>query len=222
MNLKTVSEFIQVLSFLKIAQLSVLILIILAAWFTWTYRSNLYSSARFTAISNVNEPVIIETSPKSKHYIENILARSKDTIAGIHIINVNFTNNTRSTSYFGITDENLKKAVEYYNSRMVSQTPLFNENPTNNKRIVELINGNFICTPFEETLAVIIYRRATGHVKTMCSVSIPPYYGQFSGYLVIYLKYSPTGSDLEFIKQLSKELALMIYDHDVLKNAKDK
>ena len=219
MNLKPVTELIQSLSFSKIAQLVVLILILLLAWFSWSYRTSIYSSARITAISDTNDPIFIETSLRSQHYIENILSRSRDNIAGIQILSVNFTQNSRTTSYFGFNDEILKKAVEYYVSRKVSSTPLFNSDPINNKRIVDLINGNFTCTPFNDTFAAIAYSQARGHVATICSVSIPPYYGHFSGYMNIYLRKAPSVSDTEFIKQLSRELSLMVYENDIIKTS---
>lgn len=217
MSLKPIVELLQTLSFSKIAQVFVLTLILVLAWFSWSYRTTLYSNARVTAISDVNEPIIIETSLKSQKYIENILARSKDTIAGIQILNVNFTQNSRTTSYFGITDEKLKNAVDYYLARKVSSTPLFNSDVENNKRVVELINGNFICYNFNDTFAAIAYSGARGHISVICSTSIPPYYGQFSGYLNIYLKKPVSVAEVEFMKQLSKEISLMIYENDIIK-----
>ncbi len=57
-------------------------------------------------------------------------------------------------------------------------------------------------------------------VATVCSISIPPFYGRFSGYLNIYLTKKPSPDELTLIRQVARDLSLRIYENDVDKTSK--
>jgi hypothetical protein len=103
---------------------------------------------------------------------------------------------------------------------MLGEIPLFNSDPINNVRMSKLINGEFICDPFKDTIA---YKLApatnksvvTNIVSTVCANGIPPTYGRFTGIVSVYLKTVPTQEENDRIRTLSRDLSLGIYERDL-------
>jgi hypothetical protein len=92
-----------------------------------------------------------------------------------------------------------------FQASLFTVLPLFNDSPENNKKIVSLINGEFICSKFNTTLT---YKYAPdANVDTVCSFAVPPYYGQFRGWILVYLKNAPDSADLDEVKIIVRELS---------------
>ncbi len=214
MEIKDVVGLFKVLSWTKIAQFSALAIICLLALLAWQGKEILYNSLKVKAVVETEEPIKIKTSEQTNSYIDNILTKSSN-ISGIQIINVNFRKNTRSTAYFTISDRILRDEVEDHRKKSIADTPLFNENETNNQRLINLINGDFVCTDFKDTIGGKIWPKAATSVTTVCSISVPPYYGRFSGYVNVYLNRKPDSSDIILLKQLMRDISLRIYEKDI-------
>lgn len=219
LNLTPVADFFKALTWTKIAQLFVLFLLLAFAWLAWQFRGDMYTSLKMESLSDVDKNLVIEVSDNSKRRIENLLQRRPDLIGAIQIVNVNFKKNTRSSAYFSATEPIIRQSETEYRNSQVSATPLFNDNEVNNQRLVDLVNGNYICTPFKETLGAKIYPKASDTITTICSLGIPPYYGKFTGYMNIYLRHKPDKDDYDMVRMMAREISNEIYNNDVL-NAK--
>jgi hypothetical protein len=160
-------------------------------------------------------PLIIRVSTKTKEFIDSSVNVANGSVSGIQIVNVDFRKNTRSTAYFHYVSKVLKEDSERYISNKLVDTPLFNDSEINNQRLINLINGEFVCTDFDNTMAATIFPNASRDVEIVCSVSIPPYYGRFSGYMNVYLSRQPTPTDLIYIKQLSRDISLRVFEIDI-------
>ena len=218
MEIKNLTDFIKLLSWQKIIQTFVFIAILIAAWGMWENRVVIYNSVRVSAKVETNEPLYITLSQDSISYIEEIAKKSNSRIAGVQIVSVNFRKNTRITSYFSISEPILKSDYDTFLRNKITDTPLFVENETNNQILINLINGEFICSDFKDTIAVKLFPNAQSKILTICSVSIPPYYGRFSGYMNMYLYKKLSADDVIFIKQLSRDISLRIYENDIDKS----
>jgi hypothetical protein len=142
---------------------------------------------------------------------------------GIQIINVDFRKNIRTQAFFVSNNEKLKKSVDDYLALTGgSGTSIFTNNEVNNKRIIDLLNGNFICTPYEDTIAPLIYQGTLGSINYICSVPIPPYYGKFTGYVNVYLTEKPTDTKIAAIRQSMSELSIIVYEEALLITASKK
>lgn len=216
-DFKIGADLLKALTWKKIAQVIVLFLVIGFFWFAWMFRTNMYSSLKMGSLSEVDQTIVIDLTKETKTRLNDTVNRLPNLVAGIQIINVNFKKNSRSTSYSYVTEPILKASMYEYEETLVTATPLFNSNEVNNKRIVDLVNGEFICTPFKNTLGAKIYPKAVATVTTICSVSIPPHYGKFSGYMNLYLKHPPDITEIDMIRQLLFDLAGKIYVTDILR-----
>ena len=79
----------------------------------------------------------------------------------------------------------------------------------------KLINGEFICDPFKDTIAYRFAPSADSIVATVCANGIPPIYGKFTGILSVYLKRVPTQEEIDRIRTLSRDLSLEIFERDL-------
>lgn len=209
--------FVRALTWKKLSQVFVLLLILLFFGSLYTFKSEIYERANLTAIHGVEQLTVIEPSSATKLEINKIANKFPVAIAGIQIVNVNFKNNTRSSAYLEINDLALKQAQQDYQQSSLALSPIFNDDELNNQRIVSLINGDFICTPFKHSVESQIYPKAINSVNTICSVGIPPHYGKFNGYLNIYLANKPDEREIIMIRQTAIDLSGIIYSNDILR-----
>lgn len=220
MDVKDISGLLRILSWQKIIQATVLIFILGTTYGFWENRITIYNSLRVGARVEVEQPLILNLSPGTTYMLDESVKKMKGLLGGIQVVNVNFKKNTRNTAYFALSDNNLRTAYNDFISRKLSDTPLFTDIETNNQRIIDLINGEFVCYEFKNTPALKVFPGAVETIPTICSISIPPYYGRFSGYMNVYLVKKPSVDDISIIRQIARDMSLHIYENDVDKSGK--
>lgn len=216
-KLESVTDFLKALSWIKIVQTLIFLTIIGFFYAVWENRVVVYNSIKVGARYESSEPLILALGKESSEYIGGIAEKSREMVAGIHIVSVDFKKNSRIITHSYITDDNLRISFKNFLDNKIAPTPLFTENESNNQRVINLINGEFVCVPFQESLAGILFKGSTT-VTTVCSISIPPYYGRFSGYMNVYLKKMPTDHDIITIRQIARDISLRIYETDINKS----
>lgn len=215
-DFKIGASFLNTLTWGKVAQVAVLLALLISFWFAYHFRENMYASLKMNTLTETDYVIVIELTPETKIKITETVTRFPNMVAGIQIVNINFRKNTRTASYSFISDPVLKKSIEDFQNNSIADTPIFNDNETNNRRVIALVNGEFICTPFKDTIAITTYSGSVNNISHICSVSIPPHYGKFSGYLNIYVTHKPNSIELEMLRQLATELSNQIYVNDIL------
>jgi len=223
MEIKTESiiNILKLLSWGKIAQLvSVLVIVVVSLMF-WENRVVVYNSLRVTAKVEVDSPLVLELSNDTRQYIDTAVNKST-LISGIQIVSVDFKKNSRMTSYFSTDSDDLLESYNTFLKNKISPTPLFTSNESQNQRVIELINGEFSCKDVKETIAASLLQDLDKSTKVICSISVPPYYGRFSGYLNMYLSRVPSSVEIVTMKQISRDVSLRIYEIDIDKSAKYK
>lgn len=216
----TITNLLKVLSWQKIVQGTVTMLILGTAYGLWENRVVVYNSLRVSAQVESISPLVIKLSESTKVLMDSTIAKSTDLIVGIQVMNVDFKKNTRSTSYFSFGNTILKESVKDYELASISDIPLFTDKESNNQMVVNLINGEFVCRDFSDTIEHKTFFGASRIVKSVCSISIPPFYGRFTGYMNIYLTKIPTQDEVIFIRQLARDMSLRVYEVDVDKSTK--
>lgn len=147
-----------------------------------------------------------------------IEARVKNdrSIIGIYVMSADLrSNEARSVFFFG-TDATLNAIDRSSRASGHDSLPMFTSDEKHNISTIRLINGQFSCTKFPETLLSKIHRDLNVSVKAICSSSIPSYYGYFSGYLTVFLGAVPTPEQELHLKIVIEKLSTDIYFRDVL------
>lgn len=152
-------------------------------------------------------------SAQSAKEIDEFL-KSNERIISMDVVRVNFKMNVRQTTHQITKDAGIDRV--WKTSKDV-QFPLFTENAKSNARVVSMINGQFVCSPTAETLVGRMYPAIGDASTTTCTVAIPPGFGDFVGWINIYLTEQPTFNQMVSLKKISEKLARDVYERDILK-----
>ncbi len=212
--LDSLSKFLNSLKFLnwtRVAELAVVVVILIFALTFYENRNKVYESVGADRFSSYKTMVISE---KTKAKIDETVHRVP-IVLGLHVVEVNFTKNERFTAYLKMDDVDLANGYKEYLDHKIANPMVFTTNEHMNNRIVRLINGEFVCLPMNETIAVAFGAAAQKNVGLICSVSIPPVYGKFRGYLTAYVKKDYRDTDLAQIKIMLQMLSNEIYENDL-------
>ena len=214
-KLSNFTAFLKILSWRKIVQLIVLILVLGVTYGLWENRVVVYNSLKVGARYESAQLLTIDLSTSSKAIIDATVLKGANNIVGIQIVGVDFKKNSRMAIYSSFNNSELRKLFDNFQRDRLGPSSLFTENEANNQRTIDLINGEFTCSEYSATMIGHLLPTATRGIKTVCSVSIPPYYGKFSGYLNVLLSAKPDTGDLNLIRYLSRGIANKIYDTDI-------
>ena len=199
------------LNWTRVAELGAVILILIAGLVFYENRQKVYDSVGANKFETYQAMVLSE---KTKAKIDEVVHRVP-IVLGLHVVEANFIKNERSTAYIKLDDYELEKGYKNYKANKISNPPIFSENEYNNHRIIRLINGEFVCLPMNETIAAQFGPAAQLNVGLICSISIPPVYGKFRGYLTAYVKKDYREIDLAQIKIMLLALSQEIYESDL-------
>lgn len=211
-KLSALTGLLKTLSWLKIAQLVTLIFVLFLGWSTYELRENIYSYITQPRLTQ-HAPTTVKLSKKTTNTIVSSVNKS-DLIVGIQVTIVDFQKNTRTVILTHSDDRNILEVYEAYKDKGTLDFPVFNTDVTNNKRMIDLINGEFVCSPFTDTIGSKIIPELAKHIHTVCANGIPPYYGKFLGIVSIYTKRAPLPEEQDQIRSIAKNLSSMIYDNN--------
>lgn len=134
-------------------------------------------------------------------------------ISSLIILNVDIRHNQRIPIYWYSSDTIIQRTLNANYADRIVRIPAFSSNEKNNAEIVSMLNGEFTCNRNAEIINIIA--SAADKFTYLCSMSLPPYYGQFSGYMIITLKTLPDRSTLDLIKLEMTTVATDVYLRDI-------
>lgn len=211
-KMSAIQKFLNILSWKKIIQLAAFLFVVVLALATYDLRESIYNYVNQVRLARVG-PAVEKLSKKSINEVDAAVKKT-NIIVGIQVVVVDFQKNIRVPIYTSTPEKGLQEIYENYAKNLISEAPLFSGDVTNNRHVVELINGEFVCYPFSETLVSKYAPEAGKYIYSACAAGIPPYYGKFSGAVVIYTRRQPTAEDIDQIRNLAKTLSINIYERD--------
>lgn len=190
----------------KVGMLSAISILLVSLWI---FRATLITSS----LARNEDLPTLRVSHNLKDELGDVVKRS-ESIIGIQITTVNFQRNILLDTYSYFDNDQMQINYKAYIKNKITDLPLFNEDKANNQHVIRLINGEFICSPFSQSG---MYRYSSNYGTSevyMCEMGIPPFYGQFSGILTLYVSGKPSKDTLEQMLLLSRELSLRVYDEN--------
>lgn len=206
-------KFLVALSWKRIFMIVILAAVGIGGILGWAFKEE---NAKTVNRLSYNSSLVVSVSTKNE--IDSIVKKSP-IIVGMKVVTVNFQRNIRTDTYVFFDEPRLSDIYTNIMNNKVYDTPLFTENKINNRHILRLISGEFVCLPFKETSGYTIAPELSVAVTDVCATGIPPYHGDFSGLLTIYLTSHPSKDDIERFFLLSRDLSIKIYEDT--KNAKN-
>lgn len=216
-SIEDVRKFLSVLTWKKIIQLIVFLFIMGLTWATYENRGAIYGFASQKRIDPTS-PHVRELSKGPQKEIGTVVEKSASIVA-MQVVLADFQKNERVIIYTYIEDEavELKNIWLKYSSNAVGNMALFTNNVADNKVVVDLINGEFNCRPYIETVNIRLAPESGKYIKYTCSNGIPASFGRFTGIIVVYLKHQLTPEEYDQIKSISRSLATNIFEKDLNK-----
>jgi hypothetical protein len=148
------------------------------------------------------------------------LVDSDPLINGIVILNADIRNNRRVPLHWYSDDTTVQRSFDSLFNGRYGGIPLFTADEKNNESIVGVINGEFACGSYEVGGNATIFPTMVSALPFVCRASLPPYYGQFSGYIIITLNRVPSSDEVVALKGQAVNLSTEIYFRDVLSSNK--
>lgn len=208
------AKVLSVISLKKVAVWTFAAIVVLIGFTVFQNRIKIYA-----AITSV--PVVETPSTVSPYYVSQtsqdrlkLLVDADDLISSIIVLNADLRNNRRIPIYWYSDDPYAQKTLD---TLFVSKfgIPLFTAEEKNNSNMVGIINGEFACNLYAEGNSGL-FPGLGQRMPTICRASLPPYYGQFSGFLTISLNRVPTTDEVIALKSTMLAVATEIYFRDVV------
>lgn len=208
------AKILNVISLKKVGIWTFAAVVVLLGFTVFQNRAVIYAAV--TAAPVVETPTTLvpfTVSPTSVDRVKQ-LVDDGGLISTIVVLNADLRNNRRIPIYWYSNDPVIQKSLDtQYVSRF--GIPLFTAEEKNNENMVGIINGEFACSPYAEGNSGL-YPGMETRMPSVCRASLPPYYGQFSGFLTISLSRSPTPDEVINLKSTALALATEIYFRDVV------
>lgn len=155
----------------------------------------------------VNEQLSTELSEYVKDKVGKI-----PVINGIQVVRTDVKRNSRAIIYAYQIDDELRKIFSsFIRNRITMEIPLFSDNFSQNVRTIRMMDHQFECVPYVDTLTYEYVPESAKFITTACSISIPPAYGEFKGILVVTLKRTPSDLEEMIVKETLIDLSNKIY-----------
>ena len=153
-------------------------------------------------------PVVNQTLSKgAQARIINIVEKT-DIIEGIIIVDVDLQRNTRHSIFVSIKDKDIQELYDkFVNGSITFEVPFFTGVDVDDQRLIRVMNHEFVCGPFKDTIVYRYAPTAANRIKVVCAISIPPSYGTFKGIVGIYLKEEPSDTQKDQIRIYIKEIS---------------
>jgi hypothetical protein len=169
-------------------------------------------------------PVISNTkfqiSDRSKDALVEYM-REEPLIVGVAAVEVDLAKNTRRTVFFQASLSALQRVWDDYLTRRAPPPAVFSASSPaqQNERMAHVINGNFDCRPFRDTVGFKYYPEAENFAPWICSISVPPGFtgGDFSGFITFYLTREPEDAEMKKMTKNAIELSALIHRRDIQK-----
>lgn len=144
--------------------------------------------------------------------IDSTAARS-NIIVGVQIAKVDLQKNIRYIAYTSIKEPAAKKAYSNFMlDNITIEIPAFTKNHIQNSRMLSMINHEFVCYPFTDTVSYELIPELGKHIKAVCAMPIPVEVGKFAGYVAVFLSREPTDTERDLIRIESGIISSQAYE----------
>ena len=171
-----------------------------------------YSYIHFKFITNGSFVLNQNVPNRIQMAIDSYVNRSQN-VAAIQVVKVDLQKNVRYIIYTSLKDPVAKKLyVKFISDNITIEVPVFTKNTTHNSRMLSVINHEFLCYPFVDTVSYEMVPEMGKYATTVCSTTVPVESGKFSGFVAVFLSKEPTETEKDFIRIESISIAQLAYE----------
>jgi hypothetical protein len=214
MNIDKITEFLEemidLLTFTRVALLFILISVSIGMLAIFENRAAVFTTIYQSAAEKTYDPWVL--SDQSKKVLVNLT--DDPLIGGLILTDVDLKKNQRMTKFFYVKD----KAVQHFVAPIVTGAlpqPLFDRGQKNTEQMVAMLNNEFKCVPAVDTTTAKFVPGFDKMFSTVCRVAVPPFFGEFIGYLSIGLVRPLKDNEYDALRIEATRIAVEIYMRDV-------
>lgn len=207
-------EMIDALTFRRVALLALLATITISLLAVFENRNAVFA----TIYKQAEEQTTISwvLSNESKNQMIALTAPEKNLVGIIILSDVDLKKNRRVPKFLYIKDRVDSDNVIPSVAKLLPQA-LFDYDPKNTEQMVAMLNNEFKCVSTSETHYVRFFPELVPKYPVSCRIAVPPFFGEFAGYITTILTRKPTSSEYDSLKIEMNRIAIETYLRDISK-----
>jgi len=214
--LSFVESIIDTLTFKRVGLIALLTVIGLVFYVLYENRTNIVDQIVHKNPSTIEDPTVTSwvLSDNSKAALQNLAKTT--AVSFIAITDVDLKKNRRVVRYYYIDDPALKLGPEAIRALGLPQA-VFDYDAKNTTQMVSILSNEFRCDAYKDTIYFRFAPELESALPTICRMAIPPFVGQFVGFITVGLNTESNKQELDSIRLEVSRIAVDIYLNDVIK-----
>lgn len=138
-------------------------------------------------------------------------------VDGLVFLEVDLKKNQRAIKFFHIKnpDNSTEIAALVVKIARLQPLSLFDQDPKNTDQMVSMLNNEFRCVPIGETTIYKVVPDIEKRFSTICRLAVPPYFGEFLGYVMVGLSRPPSDYEFDALRIEINKISVDIYFRDI-------
>lgn len=145
---------------------------------------------------------------------------NQQLIGGTIITDVNLKKNRKILKYWFFENDGINQEIARVTSEILPQ-PFFDNSKRNNDQMLDVLGNKFVCVPTTDIAFSKFVTILASEYPYVCQLAVPPYVGEFAGYISVYLVRQPTVLEQETIKIEVNRISIELYLRDIQNHTKN-
>ena len=207
-------EMIDVLTFRRVALLALLAIIVISLLAIFENRNAVFATVYKQTEQRTS--VAWTISNESKNQLMSLTAGEKNLVGVVILSDVDLKKNRRVPKFLHVKDKTDSDLILPIVSKLLPQA-LFDYDSKNTEQMVAMLNNEFKCVPSPDTHYVRFFPELVVKYPVSCRVAVPPFFGEYAGFITAILTRKPTEAELDALKIEMNRIAIEIYLRDIAK-----
>ena len=205
-------EMIDALTFRRVALLALLATIVITLVAAFENRSAIFATVHQKTREQTSVTWVL--SDESKNQMIALTAPEKSLVGIIFLSDVDLKKNRRTPKFLYIKDKDDSAKILSVVSKLLPQA-LFDYDSKNTEQMVAMLNNEFMCVSTTETHLVRFFPDLSTKYPIACRMAVPPFLGEFAGYITACLTRKPTAAEYDALKIEMNRIAIETYLRDI-------
>ncbi len=206
------NDMIDALTWGRVGLLSLLASFLITLLIVFENRTFLFNKI-FSDIPLEHITVPWELSETSKTELQELI-NSQPLLVGTLVKEVNLKKNRRILKYWHSSDINVRYSVATTIATLLPQA-FFTADRADNVQMLAVLNNEFKCVPTTDTIYMKIIPDLHKSVPYLCRLAVPPYAGQFAGFITLFLARAPSQIETDALKIELTRISIEMYLRDI-------
>lgn len=212
-----IEDTLDTLTFKRVALVALLAACALVIFALYENRQLIVNSYTKPIVSTATDTPVSAKWVLSEESKASLQTLAKTTSVGMIIVSdVDLKKNRRLARYYYLDDPTIKLEASALQALSLP-LPVFDYDSKNTEQMVAILSNEFRCDPYKDTIYFRHAPELADKFPTICRIAIPPFVGQFVGFLTVGISVELPKAELDSIRLEVSRIAVEIYLNDVMK-----